>query len=242
MKRKRLKTLGIIFILFILALVLVSYVYLSNYYHSTNSFEGYQSESDIPIISDDSFIVVGNVDDAKAGVIIYPGGKVEYTSYIPLANQIAAQGYACFIVKMPFNLAVFGINKADNVIEKNLQIDKWYIGGHSLGGAMASEYAIENVDKLKGLFLLGAYPSSDLSNTDLKLLSIVGSEDKVLNKETYEENKAYAPELSEYVEIYGGNHAYYGDYGEQAGDGKAKITREEQIYSTSQIILDWLSV
>ena len=96
-------------------------MYLSNYYHSTNSFEGYQSESDIPIISDDSFIVVGDVDDAKAGVIIYPGGKVEYTSYIPLANQIAAQGYACFIVKMPFNLAVFGINKADDVIEKNLQ-------------------------------------------------------------------------------------------------------------------------
>ena len=41
---------------------------------------------------------------------------------------------------MPFNLAFFGINKANKIIKK-LYYSHIYIGGHSLRGAMASSFA-----------------------------------------------------------------------------------------------------
>lgn len=178
--------------------------------------------------------------DVKAGLIFYPGGKVEHLSYAPLMKNIAQQGYLCAITKMPFNLAVFDTKAGDKVMEAFPSVGNWYIGGHSLGGAMASSYAEKNADKLEGIIFLAAYPSSDLSSTGLKMLSVYGTEDEVLNKETFESKKENAPANPYYHEIQGGNHAYFGSYGEQKGDGAAKITPEEQLVITTKVILDFL--
>ena len=59
-------------------------------------------------------------------------------------------------------------------------------------------------------------------------------------EEKYEECKANLPsDLSESV-IDGGNHAGFGMYGEQKGDGVATITNAEQIEITADIIADFV--
>lgn len=232
-KRSKLK-IGLLIVFIVLAVLgIATGVYLSDYYQSQYTLEEYQLNSKVDIVEENSIITLKGDKDNGIGVIFYPGGKVEYTAYIPLLELLAEQGYTCYIPKMPVNLAIFGINKADDVMIMNQNIEKWYIAGHSLGGAMASSYASKNSDKLKGIIFLGAYPSSDISKTKLSMLSIVGSKDNVINRENYEKNKSKAAEGAIYKILEGGNHANYGDYGKQEGDGEATISREEQIQQTA---------
>lgn len=94
---------------------------------------------------------------------------------------------------------------------------------------MAASYLADHAEAYEGLILLGSYSTADLSDTDLAVLSVFGSEDTVMNREKYEENKSNLPsDFSESV-IDGGCHAYFGMYGAQDGDGTSTITNEEQI-------------
>ncbi len=129
---------------------------------------------------------------------------------------------------MPFNLAVFNINGANNKQSLYPNISNWYIGGHSLGGAMASSYLGSHLSEYEGAILFAAYSTVDLtSKSDLKVLSLLASNDKVLKKDKYESNKKNLPNLVEKT-IEGGIHSYFGDYGIQSGDGTPTITVTEQ--------------
>ncbi|MBM7541752.1 alpha/beta hydrolase [Amphibacillus cookii] len=173
----------------------------------------------------------------QTGLIFYPGGKVETEAYGLFMQKLAEQGYDSFLVSMPFNLAVLNPSAAGDIIINNPEIEAWYIIGHSLGGAMAANFIKSNYDQIEGLILLGAYSATDLSNFDISILTLRGSEDKVLNQDKFVENRAYLPsESSIEIVIEGGNHAYFGHYGEQKSDGKATISREEQQLSTAEHI------
>ena len=79
-----------------------------------------------------------------------------------------------------------------------------------------------------------------LAGTDLRLLSILGSNDKVVNMKKYEEAKKDWPaDATEYV-IQGGIHSYFGNYGIQKGDGEPGITNMEQLETTASIIDEWI--
>jgi hypothetical protein len=233
-KLSKLKIALLIVICIFLTLGIVFGVYVSQYYHSQSTFAEYQKNYKVDISEENSVITLKGENENGIGIIFYPGGKVEYTAYIPLLAQLAEQGYDCYLPKMPCNLAVFGINKADKIIAAHTDVKKWYIAGHSLGGAMASSYASKNSDKLAGIIFLGAYPASDLSQTKLAMLSIVGTKDQVVNRDKLESSKSNAPKDAKYQTLEGGNHADYGDYGAQKGDGEATITREEQIGQTAE--------
>ena len=62
-----------------------------------------------------------------------------------------------------------------------------------------------------------------------------GSNDVKLDLDKIHEDK------SEVVEIDGGNHAWFGNYGEQDGDGEATISHQEQQDITTETISQWLS-
>lgn len=174
--------------------------------------------------------------EPTAGLIFYPGGKVEHTAYAPLLRACAEKGILCALVRMPGNLAVLDANAADGLPKKHSEITIWYIAGHSLGGAMAANYAAAHSDDYSGLILLAAYSTKDLTQTSLRVLSVYGSEDGVMNRETYKKNWANLPADTTEVILEGGCHAQFGSYGLQDGDGIPTISREEQIRQTAEAI------
>lgn len=214
-------------------------IYLGDYYRADEgAIAAFSSTENISISKKKNGNIVFEPQNATKGFIFYPGGKVEYRAYEQLMAELAREGILCVLVKMPFNLAVFDINAADGVKEEYPYIESWYIGGHSLGGSMVAYYLEDHVDEYEGLVLLGSYSTSDLSNTDIDVLSIYGSEDRVMNKEKYEENKSNLPKNFTEQVIEGGCHAYFGMYGEQKGDGIPTISNGEQIDITAKAILE----
>ena len=177
-------------------------------------------------------------EDANAGFIFYPGGKVAYEAYAPLMSACAENGILCVLVEMPGNLAVLDMNAADGIQERFPSVETWYIGGHSLGGSMAASYAEKHAEAYEGVILLASYSTADLSETGLEVLSIYGTEDKVLNAEKYAEYKVNLPADFTEIIIEGGCHAYFGAYGAQEGDGVPTITREEQTAIAVEMILN----
>ena len=154
----------------------------------------------------------------------------------------AEKGILCVLLHMPFNLAVLAANAADVIIGDYPEITDWYVGGYSLGGAMASSYAARHSDNLRGLILLAAYPTKNLNDSGLRVLSVYGAEDGVLNMDNYTTAKEYFPDdTAEYL-IEGGNHAYFGSYGNQKGDGTAGISNIEQIHQAAAIVSDFMTI
>ena len=174
--------------------------------------------------------------DAQIGFIFYPGGKVEYTAYEPLLRRLASDGILCILLRMPLNLAVLDSDAADDVLPLYPNVQEWYVGGHSLGGAMAASYAESHKDVLTGVVLLGAYSTKDLTGTTLRVLSVYGSEDGVMNREKYDACKGNLPADFSEVILEGGCHAYFGMYGSQDGDGIPSLSADRQITETADCI------
>lgn len=180
--------------------------------------------------------IVFEPEDAKAGLIFYPGGKVQYEAYAPLMEALAEEGILCVLLHMPANLAVLDMNAAEGITAEYPDIEKWYIGGHSLGGSMAASYAAKNTEELEGVILLASYSTAALQNSGLEVVSIYGSHDGVLNLEKYDKYRENLPEDFKEEVIEGGNHAYFGKYGFQEGDREATIANENQIEATVDIV------
>ena len=229
----------IIIILLVVSLVGGTVYYINDYYRAEDSAVVLFASSKTDI-SEENGVYTFNSENARTGVIFYPGGKVEATAYAPLMQTLAEKGVLSILVTMPGNLAVLDMNAADGICEQYPEIENWYMAGHSLGGSMAASYISENSEKYDGVILLASYSTADLSGSELDVLSIYGSNDGVLNMEKYEECKPNLPEDFKEVIIDGGCHAYFGAYGEQEGDKKATITRDEQIEITVDEIINFI--
>jgi len=201
-----------------------------------------QSDSDITVISGQLLTFRPSTTNYTAGLIIYPGGRVDYRSYAPLAHAIANEGYLTVIVPMPLNLAVFGANAANDVIASHPEVTSWAIGGHSLGGTMAAQFAYQNPLKIEGLVLWAAYPASgnNMSSYKLQVTTIHGSNDGLVSTAQIQSSLEMLPPTTLYVEIQGGNHAQFGYYGDQSGDNPATITREAQQSQTLNATVELL--
>ncbi|MBN1581330.1 MAG: alpha/beta hydrolase [Anaerolineae bacterium] len=189
-------------------------------------------ESDTQVQVDDGVWLVFRPEETVpvAGLILYPGGRVDPRAYAPLARDIAQQDYLVVIVPMPLHLAVFGAEKAGAVIAHYDQVRHWAIGGHSLGGAMAARYAHAYPEQIAGLVLWASYPadSNDLSARDLPVVSVYGTRDGLATIDKIEASRTLLPDTTTWVAIEGGNHAQFGWYGSQSGDNAATINREAQ--------------
>lgn len=204
------------------------YIYTLDYYSADQEAK----KTTITKNYDDFYVFSPNREfDLDTGFIFYPGGKVEALAYAPLMKQLSERGLTVVLVEMPFNLAVFNTDAADEILAEMEGMDNWYIGGHSLGGAMASSYLEKTDEEFKGLILLGAYP---LGEVEIPMLAIVGSEDEIVNKDKVED-------LENPIIIQGGNHGNFGNYGSQKGDGKGSISREEQQSLTVEAIMKFIN-
>ena len=174
------------------------------------------------------------------GLIFYPGGKVEHRAYIPLMRLLARNGVFCVLCEMPFRLAVLDPDAAEGIPEAWPEVGSWYIGGHSLGGVIAASWLSDHREGFEGLILLASYSTADLSDSGLRVLSIRGSEDGILDPEKYEASRPNLPADAREEMIRGGCHAGFGMYGPQTGDGEPSLSAGEQIRAAADLILAWL--
>ncbi len=194
-------------------------LYASDYYRAEQSaISVLQNNSNIEVL-DNLTILKG---DSDIGIIFYPGAKVEAIAYLPILEKLQAEGFTCVLVEMPYNMAIFNVNGADDILLEDINslshVESWYMAGHSMGGGMASAYASKNQELIDGLILMGAYVYGDYPPENA--LTIYGTHNSNL-----EEKIDYTQNI---VIIEGGNHAQFGNYGKQKGDPDADITPQEQ--------------
>jgi hypothetical protein len=184
----------------------------------------------VTVVQNDVIVFRPNGTTPTVGLVFYPGARVDPVSYAPPMRALAAQGFLVAIAPMPLNLAVLDSDRAAGVIGEFPEIRRWAVGGHSLGGAMAAAFVASEPAAVEGLALWAAYPSSgdDLSAWDGRVTSVSATEDGLTTPEDIVRTRPLLPARAESTIVEGGNHAQFGWYGEQRGDGVAVISREDQ--------------
>ncbi|MDB8791503.1 alpha/beta hydrolase [Romboutsia sp. 1001216sp1] len=242
LRRKNIKRKILITISIMLGISLLGFfIWIGNTYEpGTLAKEALISDKKVEVKIDKNIVFTPKNKDVTKGFIFYPGAKINPEAYAPICKEIAEAGYEVVILKMPLNIAFLGENEASKVMKEYKNIKHWVVGGHSLGGVVASSFAAEN-NLVDGVVLLSSYPMTDkLKNMTKDVLSIWGSKDGVVNFESLIDSKKDLPNNTTYVEIEGANHSYFGDYGLQNGDNEALISEKEQINKTAKSIIKFL--
>lgn len=230
MKKRVLTVLALLLLLLLAAAVLAVFT-SPGYYADSTAVEALDSDRVAVAETDYGWYFDGPAEDAA--LIFYPGANVEETAYAPLLHELADSVMDVCLVRMPLRLAFLGADNADGIISR-YDYKHWYIGGHSLGGAVAANYAVGH--DLDGVVLLAAYPTKA---ADEPMLLIYGSEDGVLNMDRVRKAKLFG--TVEELVIDGGNHAGFGNYGEQKGDFPAAIPSSVQQEAVVSAVTAWLA-
>ena len=222
-------------VILLLALVIGFLIYAGVYYHADGTALGaLESDGTVEVTRTDFGWRFDGPSETEV-LIFYPGAKVDAAAYAPLLRELAGAGMDVLLVEMPLRFAFFGMDKASPLFDRYDYVN-WYIGGHSLGGAIAANYACAHPEGLSGVILLAAYPTKPMDDS-LVLISIYGSEDGLLNPNRVAAGRDYAPKTYAEIVLEGGNHAQFGSYGPQTGDGAASISPEEQWRQAVEAIL-----
>lgn len=219
-----------------------SALYFSDYYHADAvAMAAAASSEGIEVRSLDGGALAFVPAEPVVGMVFYPGAKVQPEAYAPLLRACAQRGMLCVLVRPPLNFSLLDVSAAEDAIQAFPEMQTWILAGHSLGGVAAAAYAADNLQDIDAMVFLASYPAADLSALDGPTLSVVGSEDQVLNRDAYSEAWTRLPVEARELVIEGGNHAQFGNYGKQRGDGVATIAREDQQAQTVDAIASLVS-
>lgn len=181
--------------------------------------------------------------DGSVLLVLYPGGLVRPQAYEWLGRALAAHGVQTVIPEFFADLAVTGKDRADALIDRYAAGRPVVLAGHSLGGAMAADYAARNGDRLAGLVLLAAYPAEgvDLSGNSFGALSLLAEHDTVASADKVREGVSREGPGSRLEVIPGAVHAFFGRYGPQAGDGVPTVNRADAEAAIVEKIVGYLA-
>jgi hypothetical protein len=207
-----------------------------------------ESDEAVTVAGNNPIVFTPTASAPTCGLIFYAGGRVDERAYAPALRAFAEAGHLVLLPSMPLNLAVLSPGRASGLMEEYPEIERWVIAGHSLGGAMAATYAnghpAEAEGGVHGLSLWAAFPAAgaDLSaRTDIAVSSVYGSEDGLAVVADIDASRPLLPADTLFARIEGGNHAQFGWYGAQNGDGEATISREDQQAQTVAATLETLA-
>lgn len=207
------------------------YVQVRSYQAEQSALEKILTAENITVTEKRNVIIITPdlVDPSKPALIFYPGGLVNPEAYsFKLAGLAECLGTTAYLVKPPFNASIFAINAAAGIIN-DYNLEGAWVGGHSLGGIAAARFAAKNPDRVGGLFLWGSYSDRDLSHFEGPIISIMGLNDQIINRENYETAKNNLPAGAVLLEQAGLNHSAFGNYGLQDGDGLSTLSDQEII-------------
>lgn len=211
--------------------------------YSSNPYQPHQEMYDaIDLITSEEVTIYRDRDEIRLtvseplkNIIFIPGGLVNPESYLYLCYNLALQGYNVTIYKPVFHLAIFTPNHAKRFLSDELEN---VIIGHSLGGVVSSMLA-SKVENISQVILMGSYPIQDISNQDVLLIK--AEFDIALDEAKFNDSLKYTNDDKVIIEIDGGNHAGFGWYGPQKGDGEAEISIIDQQQLVLQAILNFIA-
>ncbi|MBO0899248.1 alpha/beta hydrolase [Cellulomonas sp. zg-ZUI22] len=174
-----------------------------------------------------------------AGLVYSPGARVDVRATAAVLRPLAEAGYLVVALKEPLGVALTSPAQSGQAIAAYPEIDDWAVGGHSLGGVVASTYAAANDDLVDGLLLHASYPMGDISDADLRVASVSGSRDGLTTPADVEASVADLPRGTTFTVVDGAVHAFFADYGPQPGDGEPTVTRAraQQEITTADLAL-----
>ena len=215
--------------IFAVLVLLGGLVYFRPLTASSVAIDSMAGSRDVTVTDSATRIALRPVSAARTtGLVFYPGAKVDPRAYVPNLSPLAAAGYPVIILKLPYNFAFFDRNGAYRAMDADRQITRWAVGGHSLGGVVASSIAGSNDTRVRGLLLWASWPNHSIADrTALQVTSISGSNDGLATTAKIDATKNRLPPDTRYVVIHGAIHSFFGDYGLQSGDGTATITRDQ---------------
>jgi dienelactone hydrolase len=217
-------------------------LYFSMPYHgSASSVQQVVDDPRVTVTTQDGIHVLAPADaDLTVGVVFYPGARVAPDAYYStFAPVVTRTNVTVYIPEMPLNLALLDTDAAESVRAQHPDVRTWFVGGHSLGGVAACQYAESN--DVRGLVLFASYCNVDVSDRPVAVLSVTGSADTVLNRENYQEAKTRLPATTTSREIRGMNHTQFASYRGQRGDSPAPLTYDDAHRRLTDVLVPWLT-
>jgi hypothetical protein len=186
-------------------------------------------------VEDDGTTVVMTPDaPTGVGLVFISGARVDAPAYEYKLSGLAQAGVTVVIVRPLLNFAIFDQRPLSDFEAAAPGVDHWYVGGHSLGGVKACMYAAASTasgaadaaadGSIDGLVFFGSYCANDISATGLPVLSLAGENDALSTPKKIEDAAPLLPATAQFVTIPGSNHAQFGNYGDQPGDGTSTAT------------------
>ncbi|TFB92743.1 alpha/beta hydrolase [Cryobacterium sp. HLT2-28] len=170
-------------------------------------------------------VIAPKTGASGVGLVFVPGARVDPYAYLyKLAGTVEETGLTVVITKPVLNLAILDLRPLDTFTTVAPGVTTWLVGGHSLGGVRACLYADQ--PQVAGLVLFGSYCAAPLARDDLPVLSLTGSADALSTPAKIADTAGLLPATARFVEIPGANHARFGDYGVEVGDGIATASTD----------------
>ena len=229
MRRLLARTAGTLVVLLLLGLGAFALWVSDPYEARPGSVERAEETVDVTV-DDEGVVLTPQGDGVDRAVVFYPGARVEPEAYAATwAPVVAETGVGVVVTRMPLNLSALAPGRAQEAMDR-LDADEWYVGGHSLGGAMAAYAAGDDELPTEGLILWGSYAVAGAGlaeREDQRVLSVSASEDLLVDPDAVRERSGALPEDAVSVEVDGMSHAQFGDYGPQTADGTPQIENAE---------------
>jgi hypothetical protein len=209
------------------------------------------SDGEVTVTASATRIELAPADGGDGTAVFFqPGAKVEARAYAAVLRPLAEAGHTVVIAQQPLGIAFLATGAFDDARAQHPEVERWVVGGHSLGGVVASSEADEGDNHadgsapVAGLLLYASYPAGDVSGTlTAAVESISGSRDGLSTPAKVEASRADLPAGSTFTVVDGAVHAYFADYGPQPGDGVPTITHDDardQISAASVRFVDSL--
>lgn len=195
----------------------------------------------VQITDQTTSITITPDEPTTSGLVFQPGARVDPRAYLRLLSQVAADGHLVVIVKQPLDIGLLATAAPEQSMTQHPQVTSWFVGGHSLGGVAAASFAQQHPEDVDGLLLWASYPLDSMRQTQLAVTSISGSRDGFTTPADIEKSRGELPPDTTFVTVDGAVHSYFGDYGDQPGDGVPTVSRESAQRTIVATSVDLLS-
>ncbi|MTA82196.1 MAG: alpha/beta hydrolase [Actinobacteria bacterium] len=211
------------------------------------------SDSSVTVVDSPTQVaLIPSSDVGATGFLFQPGAKVDARAYVSALRPLALAGHVIVIAKQPLGIAFLATNAIDSARSEFPDVTKWVVGGHSLGGTVAalqaagaqvqsSDSGSASVAPIVGLVLFASYPAADMSDSNMPVLSLSGEKDGLSTPDAIAASRPNLPSSTTFIEIPGANHASFGDYGMQFGDGVATASLANAHAAITKATLDFVN-